>query len=54
MTRNEAYNILNPLQNKVAFAGINVDIITFSGFMSEGEELANYVKQKQFQYKNLN
>ncbi len=48
MTRTQAYKILEPLQNKIACSGVNVDIITFSGFMSEGDELANYVKQKIF------
>jgi len=50
MTREQAYEILNPLQNKVAFSGLNIDIVTFSAFMAEGVELAAYVANKVKQY----
>jgi hypothetical protein len=50
MTREQAYEILNPLQNKIAFSGTPVDIVTFSAFMDEGAELKEYVESKQAQY----
>lgn len=50
MTRIEAYEILNPLQNKIAAQRTPVDIVTFSGFMSEGAELAEYVAQQEKQW----
>jgi len=50
MTREQAYEILNPLQNKVAFSGLNIDIVTFSAFMDEGDEMAEFVANQVKQY----
>ena len=50
MTRDQAYEILNPIQNKLAANGTPLDIVTFTAFMNEGAELQEYVESKQATY----